>query len=100
MTSEIPINISNKAIEEAIKIYKTKNIPKEYGLRIGVKGSTGCAGANFIIGFDTLNKDDDAIFTFNSLKIFINKKHFLFLAGQSVDYVSNNEEQGFVFNKS
>ena len=98
MNSDIPVNITAKALEEAKNIFTTKNIPANYGLRIGVKGSTGCAGANFVIGFDT-EEDDDSCFAFDTLKVIIKKGHYLFLAGQTVDYVSNNEEQGFVFVK-
>jgi len=98
MNNSIPLNITAEALEEVKKIFKTKNIPSNYGLRIGIKGSTGCAGANFVIGFDTEEKDDSC-FLLNEVKVIIKKGHYLYLAGQKVDYISNNEEQGFVFSK-
>jgi len=98
MNPDIPISITPKALKEAKKIFATKNIPSNYGLRIAIKGSVGCAGVNFIIGFD-IEEIDDSIFIINDVKIIINKKHYLYLAGQEVDYISNNEEQGFIFTK-
>jgi len=98
MKQEIPVTITPKALKEAKKIFTTKNIPSNYGLRIGIKGSVGCAGANFIIGFDT-EETNDSTFLINEVKIIINKGHYLYLAGQEIDFVSTNEEQGFVFTK-
>ena len=97
--TEIPIKISDKAIKEAQKIFSSKNIPQEYGLRIAVKGMAGCGGASFIIGFDT-EESDDNVFYFESLKVLISKKHYIYLIGQEVDFRNTNEERGFVFNKS
>ena len=41
---ENPVEITEKAMKEICLILDKKGIPKGYGLRIGVKGGTGCAG--------------------------------------------------------
>lgn len=99
MNESIPIKLSDRAIEEAKSIFLSKNIPSDYGLRIGIKGMSGCGGATPIIGFDT-QESDDTVFQYDELKVLINKKHYIFLVGQEVDFVDSNEERGFTFNQS
>ena len=43
----VPVTITERAIEEIKSIMKTKKIPVEYGLRVGVKGA-GCAGVSYL----------------------------------------------------
>ena len=40
-----PITVSARALEEVRKIMQTKNIPADYGLRVGIKGG-GCGGVS------------------------------------------------------
>lgn len=90
-----PVVFSDAARAEIIHIYTSKNIPKDYGLRLAVEGG-GCSAVSFIIGFDkhTLT---DKVYQLEGVNIFIDKKHQMFLFGVSVDYISNGEEQGFEF---
>jgi iron-sulfur cluster assembly protein len=53
-----PITITPKAAEEVRKIMQTKNIPSDYGLRVGVRGS-GC-GTSLLIGFDKRKETDQS----------------------------------------
>ena len=50
----IPVTITEQAIEEIKNIITHKNIPAEYGLRLGVRGGGGCsaAGMSYMLGFD------------------------------------------------
>ena len=96
MFKEIPLKISNQAISQIKYIFERKNIPSDYGLRIGMKGS-GCAGTSFVIGFDTKKEGDDEYLVDNIL-VYIEKKHVMYLYGVQVDFVENEVESGFVFN--
>ena len=93
----IPVQISKKAVVEIRNIIKNKNIPTDYGLRIGVKGARGCAGVSFMLGFDK-KKDDDLEYTFEELDVYIRKKELLFLMGKEIDYYDGGDAKGFVFN--
>jgi len=96
MNLVLPIKISDEAYNEILKIYKTKNIPTEYGLRVGTKGN-GCLGSrNPIIGFDKKSNDDET-FAYREITIIIEKKDILFLTGLKIDYISNEEVSGFIF---
>ncbi|HAR19648.1 MAG TPA: iron-sulfur cluster assembly accessory protein [Cytophagales bacterium] len=96
MLKEFPIKISEKALSEIKHIFEKKNIPPEYGLRIGMKGA-GCAGTSFIIGFDKKN-DDDETYEKENIQVYISKKHLMYVFGAEVDFVENEIERGFVFN--
>ena len=96
MLKEIPVKITESAIAEIKYIFERKNIPFEYGLRIGMKGS-GCSGTTFVIGFDK-KKEQDEVFIKEDIEVYIEKKHLMYLFGVEVDFVENETERGFVFN--
>ena len=96
MLKELPVKITIQAISQIKYIFERKNIPSDYGLRIGMKGS-GCAGTSFFIGFDK-QKEGDTIYTVEDILIYIEKKHVMYLFGVQVDFVENEIESGFIFN--
>ena len=92
---DLPFEITDNAIQEVKKILLDKNIPKEYALRIGVKGSTGCGGANLLIGFDK-KSENDVLRTIKGIDVLIDKRHFIFLAAKKIEFINSNEARGFV----
>ena len=95
----LPLTITSKALEEVKAIIKNKNIPKEYGLRIGIKGGGGCVGISYMLGFDKKKPDDDS-YKIDGIDVYIEKKHVMYLVGLEMDYYSGADEQGFNFYKS
>jgi len=91
----IPVTFTDKALEQVKKIIKTKNIPADYGLRIGVNGA-GCAGVSYLLGFDKRKEKDD-VFLMEGLEIYIEKKALLYVAGQMVDFHEGDQASGFFF---
>ncbi|MBN8576675.1 MAG: iron-sulfur cluster assembly accessory protein [Cyclobacteriaceae bacterium] len=90
-----PVGLTPRAAEEVRKIMQTKNIPAEYGLRVGVRGG-GCGGAALIIGFDKA-KPADIIYELEGISIYIDKKHTLYLIGKEVDFYEGADAKGFMF---
>ncbi|GJM27861.1 MAG: hypothetical protein DHS20C17_04960 [Cyclobacteriaceae bacterium] len=91
----LPVNITEKALKEIRHIMDTKNIPLEYGLRIGIKGG-GCAGINFLLGFDKLAADDSQ-YQVDGLQVLISKKHMMHIIGLELDFHESSEARGFLF---
>jgi iron-sulfur cluster assembly protein len=91
-----PFNITPKALEEVNFILKEKNIPEDYHLRVGVKGGGGCGGASFILGFDQQSEGDD-IYLIEGIKVLMEKKHAMFLAGKEIDFEDGAVARGFIF---
>jgi len=92
---KIPVEITDKAFKEIRRIMDHKNIPEKYGLRIGIRGA-GCAGISYLLGFDT-PAQDDGTFEFNGLRVYISKKHTLYLLGLTLDFHEGSDASGFVF---
>ena len=90
-----PVTISARAVEEIHKIMQTKNIPSDYGLRVGVRGG-GC-GVTLIIGFDK-KKDSDLSYSISGIPVYVDKKHTMYILGKEVDFYEGADKQGFVFN--
>lgn len=91
----ILVNITPKAITRIKEIRKKKNIPEEYGLRIGIKGM-GCAGTSYLLGFDKQKEKDDTYIVEN-IRVLIEKRHAIHLAGIKLDYYDGNGQAGFMF---
>ncbi|MEO5976235.1 MAG: iron-sulfur cluster biosynthesis family protein [Chryseolinea sp.] len=89
-----PVTISTRAAEEIRKIMQTKNIPADYGLRVGVKGG-GC-GVSLLIGFDK-QKDSDTAYMIGDIPVFVDKKHTMYIIGKEVDFFESEETRGFLF---
>lgn len=90
-----PVTLSPKAAEEVQKIRKTKNIPVEYGLRVGVRGGGGCGGARLIIGFDK-KKESDLAYEIEGIQVFVDKKHTMYVLGKEVDFYEDGDARGFL----
>ena len=66
-------------------------------VRVGVK-SGGCSGLEYNLHFDKNITDTDKVFEDSGIKIAVDKKSFLYLAGTILDYSGGLNGKGFVFN--
>ncbi len=90
-----PVGLTARAAAEVRKIMQTKNIPVEYGLRVGIRGG-GCGGAALIIGFDK-EKPSDLTYTLEGINLLVDKKHTMYLIGKEVDFYEGADARGFMF---
>lgn len=92
----LPCQFTDNAIKEIENTIATKKIPQEYGLRVGMQGG-GCSGLSFLIGFDKQKETDD-VYELASLKVWIDKKHTMYLINVVIDFEDGVNARGFVFN--
>lgn len=71
--------------------------PTQDYVRVGVK-SGGCSGLSYELKFDKAMGDNDKIFEDNDIKIAVEKKSFLYLAGTILEFSGGLNGKGFVFN--
>ena len=90
-----PIGLTKRAAEEVLKIMQTKNIPANYGLRVGIRGG-GCGGVSLIIGFDK-QKPTDLAYQDEGIDVLIDKKHTMYWIGKQVDFYEGADAKGFMF---
>lgn len=91
-----PIRLTPRAVTEVHRIIANKQIPSDYGLRVGVKGG-GCSGMSYILGFDR-EREHDLTFKIEDVPVFMDKRQGLYLMGTTVDYHDGLDARGFVFN--
>lgn len=65
-----------------------------YGLRMRVVGG-GCSGLQYQLGIDEQAVAGDKVLESNGVKIFVDLKSALYLAGTEVDYIEGLMESGF-----
>ena len=71
--------------------------PSRDYVRVGVK-SGGCSGLSYELKFDSEIKKEDKIYEDNQVKIIVDKKSILYLAGTVLEYSGGLNGKGFVFN--
>ena len=92
------IKVSDHAKEKAIQLMTEDGFkPFEDYIRVGVK-SGGCSGLEYVLKFDNEKTDADQIFEDNGIKIIVDKKSILYLAGTTLEYSGGLNGKGFVFN--
>ena len=66
-------------------------------VRVGVK-SGGCSGLSYELKFDKSQAETDRLFEDNDIRIVVDKKSVLYLAGTILEYSGGLNGKGFVFN--
>lgn len=89
------VQLTDRAASEVHRIRANKQIPEDFGLRVGVKGG-GCSGMSYILGFDR-KREHDLEFLADGVRVIMDKRHGLYLMGAQVDYHDGLEARGFVF---
>ena len=92
------IKVSDHAKEKAIQLMTEDGFkPFEDFIRVGVK-SGGCSGLEYVLKFDNEKTDSDQVFEDNGIKVIIDKKSVLYLAGTILEFSGGLNGKGFVFN--
>ena len=104
------IEITRNALKRIrVAMAKEGISPDAGGLRVGIQGG-GCSGLSYNIRFDTQPRERDRTFTFGEgietpndpsgakpVRIFVDPKSFLYLAGMVLDFEETLMRQGFNF---
>lgn len=92
------ISITERAARRIEEIRQNNHFSVDTPLRVSVI-SGGCSGLTYDLDFDAENsaQDGDKIFEDDGIKLIIDMKSFLYLAGTRLDYTDGLEGQGFHF---
>ena len=90
------IEVTDKAIEQLIKLRETEGKDDSYELRVSVKGG-GCSGLMYDLGFDNTRNDNDQVIEDRGVRLLVDKKSVLYLAGTTLDYSDGLNGKGFQF---
>ena len=91
------IKVSEMAKTKAIQLMTEDGFdPLHDFVRVGVK-SGGCSGLEYVLKFDKEKIDTDQLFEDNGIKILVDKKSILYLAGTVLEFSGGLNGKGFVF---
>ena len=101
MTTATPQPLTITISEDAavhVKQFAAAEGKPEADLRVGVKGG-GCSGLTYMLDItDDGPGDNDQIIEENGIRLFVDKKSYIFLAGSVLEYSGGLNGKGFVFN--
>lgn len=90
------ITVSETAKEHIRNLRDQSGLSDEYGLRVSVVGG-GCSGLSYNLDFDNEEQPGDQVFQVEELKLFVNMKSYLYLAGTELDFSGGLQGKGFHF---
>ncbi|PKV76382.1 MULTISPECIES: HesB/IscA family protein [Pontibacter] len=91
------ITVSDKAKEKVLKLKQDAQLDDTFRLRASVAGG-GCSGLSYNLDFDDEVKPMDQEFEDKGVKVVVDMKSFLYLAGTELDFSDGLNGKGFFFN--
>lgn len=89
------IQVTETALEKLITLMMEEGIsPDTHNLRVGVAGG-GCSGLQYEMDFDDQINEKDNIYDLESIKVVIDKRSLLYIAGTTLDYKGGLNGKGF-----
>src|SRR5438045_6094919 len=90
------VSLSPKAIEMAKKQLAKRGTP-DAAIRLGLRGG-GCSGFTYVIEFsDDPPRERDRVFDFDGVRVYVDPKSLIYLAGTVLDWEQTLMYQGFKF---
>lgn len=90
------IIVSEKAKERILELKKEEGRTENENIRVSVKGG-GCSGLMYDLGFDNTTVESDHIFEDKGVKIIVDRKSLLYLAGTTLEFSDGLNGKGFQF---
>ncbi|MCH7401053.1 HesB/IscA family protein [Belliella kenyensis] len=90
------IVVSEKAKERILELKKEEGRSENENIRVSVKGG-GCSGLMYDLGFDATLVDTDHVFEDKGIKILVDRKSLLYLAGTTLEFSDGLNGKGFQF---
>src|SRR5687767_11811801 len=81
---------------EKVRGFITQQEAPGAGLRIGVRGG-GCSGFQYALALDE-KRDDDHVFEFEGINLFVDPASMRYVEGSQVDYTESMMGSGFEVN--
>ena len=69
---------------------------KEDGIRIKVRGG-GCSGLMYELDFEDVATEDDIVYYYEDVKVYVDMKSLLYINNLELDYEDGLNGKGFVF---
>lgn len=90
------VRLSPTAVARVKVLLQREKRADPAGLRVSVVGG-GCSGLQYSLELDDGPREDDAVYEFEGVRVFVDPASVPYLAGTSVDYVDGLHGAGFKF---
>ena len=87
------INLTDSAVN---KIKEVLEDTENTGVRAAIQGG-GCSGFTYKLTMEKEPDPDDKVIEIKGVKLFVDKKSYLFLIGTTIDFVTEMMQMGFKF---
>lgn len=91
------VNITEAAKKKIFSLLEEEGLGKDAYVKVGVS-SGGCSGLSYKLDFTQDKAENDKLIEDNGVKILVDKKSLLYLAGTELDYSGGLNGKGFTFN--
>ncbi len=93
----MPVVTLTKVAAEKVQQLQTRDSREDFGLRVKVIGG-GCSGLQYQLMFEAESGDWDQESVQNGVRLLVDSKSAVYLAGATVDYVDDLTGSGFKIN--
>ncbi|MDF7817745.1 iron-sulfur cluster assembly accessory protein [Runella sp. MFBS21] len=90
------VTVTDKAKDKILELRQVEGKTDENHIRVGVVGG-GCSGLMYNLEFDSSKLPTDMEFEDKGIKIVVDKKSILYLAGTVLDFSDGLNGKGFQF---
>ncbi|WP_234735022.1 HesB/IscA family protein [Tellurirhabdus bombi] len=90
------VSVTDKAKDKIIELRQKDGLTENYAIRVAVQGG-GCSGLMYDLQFDTAQQATDHIIEDKGIKIYVDRKSLLYLAGTELDFSDGLNGKGFQF---
>jgi len=91
------VSVSPEAERQLVQLMNQEGRdPSQTYIRVGVN-SGGCSGLSYELGFSDELNEDDRVFEESGIRIAVNKKSLLYLAGTTLQFQGGLNGKGFSF---
>ena len=90
------VTVTDIAANKIIELRKKEGLTENYNVRVAVEGG-GCSGLMYNLDFASEQKSTDMVFEDKGVKIMVDKKSILYLAGTELDFSDGLNGKGFQF---
>lgn len=90
------IIVTEKAKDRIVQLKKEEGRSENENIRVSVKGG-GCSGLMYDLDFDAKVVESDHVFEDKGIKIIVDRKSLLYLAGTVLEFSDGLNGKGFQF---
>ncbi|TAE40332.1 MAG: iron-sulfur cluster assembly accessory protein [Runella slithyformis] len=90
------VTVTDKAKDKIFELRRQEGHPEDQHIRVGVTGG-GCSGLMYNLEFDSEKQATDMEFQDKGVRIVVDKKSILYLAGTVLDFSDGLNGKGFQF---